>query len=156
MQTRTHRAFNEITKLNFLIDKIWVWNVVKVLQGGSCMWAGARGPRVMSLHPYPLLWVQKCQTNWIATGRVWVSPPPHGIPTTQPAFIEWQSTIHRTRMHSSRMRTAHTLPHWGVPPTENPLDRDPTGQRPPGQRPAGQRASPGQRPHVDRQTPVKT
>ena len=27
--------------------------------------------------------------KFLAYGRVWVSPPPHGISTTEPAFIEW-------------------------------------------------------------------
>ena len=32
------------------------------------------------------LWVQKVQTNDITVGRIWVSPPPHGITTTQAAL----------------------------------------------------------------------
>ena len=51
-------------------------------------------PQEVLLHPF-CLWVQKVQTNSFAQDRVWVCPPPHGIPTTEPAFIEWQSTIHR-------------------------------------------------------------
>ena len=32
------------------------------------------------------LWVLKVQTNYIRAGRVWMSPPPKGIPTTQNAL----------------------------------------------------------------------
>ena len=61
-----------------------------------------------------------------------MSPPPMSVPTTEPAFTDWQSTIprslpppkmlkqiskattniltnHQTRLHSSRMCTAHVL-----------------------------------------------
>ena len=32
----------------------------------------------------------------ILLGKVGVPPPPHGAPTIEPAFIEWQSTICRS------------------------------------------------------------
>ena len=45
--------------------------------------------------PHCLL-VQRVQMKQIAVGRVWVSTPPLGVPTTQPTYIEWQITIHRS------------------------------------------------------------
>ena len=42
------------------------------------------------------LLVQEVQTIYFAYGRVWVSPLPHGIPSPESAFIELQSTIHKS------------------------------------------------------------
>ena len=53
------------------------------------------------------LWMQQVETNSFAQGRAWVSPLPHGISTTKPAFIEWQSTT--------------TFQHFGAESQKPPL-----------------------------------
>ena len=62
----------------------WAWSLLPVC---NCLHLKFLNP----CHPR----VQKVQ-NSFAYGRDWVLPPPHGIPTTKPAFIEWQSTICRS------------------------------------------------------------
>ena len=47
------------------------------------------------LHPH-WLWVQKVQSFSITAHRIWVSAPPQDIPTTQPAFLWEESSIHRS------------------------------------------------------------
>ena len=56
-------------------------------QGGSGAIGGTSARDRSFLHPCCLC-VKKVLTNYFAKGSVSVSPVPHGIPTTEPAFIE--------------------------------------------------------------------
>ena len=64
---------------------------VKIVKDSEVGW----GTRPLKLLHHCCLWVQKVQINSFPQRRVWVSRTPYGIPTTEPAFIEWQSTICR-------------------------------------------------------------
>ena len=72
------------------------------------------------------LWVQKVQTFFFAYGRVWVSPPPHGIPNNEAAFIKWQSTIHwflpPPKTVGQNAKSNHKVDP-NVPPITNSTDR---------------------------------
>ena len=81
---------NLLISMDITIVKL---NVVKVSQNGSCMRSKSGHKSKVSAFPLPL------SSNWfklITAGRIRMSPLPLRIPTTQPAFIEWQSTIHRS------------------------------------------------------------
>ena len=43
------------------------------------------------------LWAQKLQSFSITAGRVWVSPPPLRVSTTQFVVIDWQNSICRSQ-----------------------------------------------------------
>ena len=71
----------------------------KIGHGNSTRWLGCNRWHECSWPKFcaSLLPVsEKVLTNYFAKGSVSVSPLPHGIPTTEPAFIEWQHTIGRS------------------------------------------------------------
>ena len=58
--------------------------------------------------------VQKGEMNLTTAGKVWVTPSSLSVSTTQPAFIEWQSTI---------CRSSPTSQHFGAKNQKQPLRR---------------------------------
>ena len=57
--------------------------------------------------------MEKVQTNSFVYFRVWLPSPPHVIPTTEPAFIEWQSTIGRSLPPPKNLGQKAKSNHWG-------------------------------------------
>ena len=87
------------------------------LGGVAIMWdyphpVGALAPGRKCLHQKLFhpdhLWVQWIQIISLAYGRVWVSSPPHGIPATEPAFIE--------RQKEQFVGPCHLPKFWGKKP----------------------------------------